>query len=47
MPMPRGITEADAREAAVADPNVQRFLEGMAVRKTIFVQDRLLNLVVG
>jgi leucyl-tRNA synthetase len=47
MPMPRGISEADAREAALADENVQRFMEGKAVRKTIFVADRLLNLVVG
>jgi len=47
MPMARGIAEADAQEAAIADPNVQRFLEGKAVRKTIFVPDRLLNLVVG
>jgi leucyl-tRNA synthetase len=47
MPMPRGISETDAREAALADENVLRFMEGKAVRKTIFVADRLLNLVVG
>ncbi|HEV2131037.1 MAG TPA: class I tRNA ligase family protein, partial [Longimicrobiaceae bacterium] len=47
MAMPRGITEDAAREAALADPNVQRFMDGKQVRKTIFVPDRLLNLVVG
>ncbi|HVH13506.1 MAG TPA: hypothetical protein VM759_10660 [Longimicrobium sp.] len=47
MPMPRGIAEAEAREAALADENVQRWIEGKAVRKTVFVADRLVNLVVG
>jgi leucyl-tRNA synthetase len=47
LPMPRGIGEADARDAALTDPNVQRFTEGSQVRKTIFVPDRLLNIVVG
>jgi leucyl-tRNA synthetase len=45
--MPRGIAEAEARDAALADPNVQRFMDGKQLRKTIFVPDRLLNLVVG
>jgi leucyl-tRNA synthetase len=48
MQMPRGIAEDEAREAALADANVQRFIgDGATVRKTIFVPDRLLNLVVG
>jgi leucyl-tRNA synthetase len=47
MPMPRGIAEAEARDAALADENVQRWIEGKQVRKTIFVADRLVNLVVG
>jgi leucyl-tRNA synthetase len=47
MAMPRGISESDAREAALADENVLRFMDGKSVRKTIFVADRLLNLVVG
>ena len=47
MPMPRGIAEAAARDAALADENVLKFIEGKQVRKTIFVPDRLLNLVVG
>jgi leucyl-tRNA synthetase len=47
MPMARGITEDAARDAALADEHVQRFIDGKQVRKTIFVPDRLLNLVVG
>jgi leucyl-tRNA synthetase len=47
MPMARGIAEAEARDAALADEHVQRWIEGKQVRKTIFVPDRLLNLVVG
>jgi len=47
MPMPRGITEADARSAALADENVVKFIEDRTVRKVIFVPDRLVNLVVG
>jgi len=47
MPMPRGIAEADARSAAVADENVRKFMEGKEVRKVVFVPDRLVNLVVG
>jgi leucyl-tRNA synthetase len=47
MPMQRGITQDDARDAALADENVRKFLDGKQVRKTIFVPDRLLNLVVG
>ncbi|HEU4557841.1 MAG TPA: leucine--tRNA ligase [Longimicrobium sp.] len=47
LPMARGITEDAARDAALADEHVQRFIDGKQVRKTIFVPDRLLNLVVG
>jgi leucyl-tRNA synthetase len=47
MPMTRGITEDDARDAALADANVRKFIEGASLRKTIFVPDRLINLVVG
>ncbi|MFP4623906.1 MAG: leucine--tRNA ligase [Gemmatimonadota bacterium] len=45
--MPRGIDEDAAREAALADENVARQLDGQEIRKVIFVPDRLLNLVVG
>jgi leucyl-tRNA synthetase len=47
MPMPRGISEADAKTSALADENVRRFLNGDQVRKVIFVPDRLINLVIG
>jgi leucyl-tRNA synthetase len=47
LPLPRGITEDDARQAALADENVRRQLDGHQIRKVIFVPDRLLNLVVG
>ena len=47
MPMPRGISEADAKNSALADENVRRFLNGDQVRKIIFVPDRLINLVIG
>jgi leucyl-tRNA synthetase len=47
MPMRRGISQEDAQAAALAEDNVRRFVEGVEIRKVIFVQDRLLNLVVG
>ncbi len=37
--------EADIREAALADANVQRFIEGQTVRKVIVVPGRLVNVV--
>jgi leucyl-tRNA synthetase len=39
-------TEAAVREAAKADPNVARHLEGKALAKAIYVPGRILNLVV-
>ena len=47
MPMPRGISEADAKSSALEDENVRRFLNSDQVRKVIFVPDRLINLVIG
>jgi len=46
IPVRRGITEDEARAAALADENVQRFVNGAPVKKVIFVPDRLINLVV-
>ena len=43
----RGADEATALAVATADPAVQKFLEGKTIRKVIYVQDRLLNLVIG
>ena len=42
----RGATQAQVVERALADESVQRFVDGKPVRKTVYVQDRLLNLVV-
>ncbi|HEU4648597.1 MAG TPA: leucine--tRNA ligase [Gemmatimonadales bacterium] len=45
--VPRDSDEATALAAALADPAVQRFLDGKQIRKTILVPNRLLNLVVA
>jgi leucyl-tRNA synthetase len=45
--LPRGAPEELALGKARVDPNVARHLQDLAVRKVIYVQDRLLNLVVG
>jgi len=44
---PAGITETVAREMALARPAVQKWLEGVEVRKVIFASGRLINIVVG
>jgi leucyl-tRNA synthetase len=44
--LPPGAKSQTAIEAALADPTVQRFLAGKAVRKSIHVPDKLVNLVV-
>ena len=44
--VPRGSTEAQVVARALAEEGVRRFVDGNAVRKTIYVQDRLVNLVV-
>src|SRR5689334_18477736 len=41
-----GASEAEVKELALRDAAVSKFVDGKAVRKTIYVQDRLLNLVV-
>ena len=43
----RGAPEEVVREAALAEANVIRRLDGVAIRKVIHVPDRMLNLVVG
>lgn len=45
--LPRGAGEEAVRRAALAHENVRRHLDGVEIRKAIFVPDRLLNLVVG
>jgi len=44
--VPADIAEEAAREAALADENVVRHIEGKEVRKVIYVPGRLVNLVV-
>jgi leucyl-tRNA synthetase len=43
--VPRGVEEADVRARALADPTVRKFVDGHAIKKVIYVPDRLLNLV--
>jgi leucyl-tRNA synthetase len=45
--LPRGAPEAAALTKAREEPNVSRHLANVELRKVIYVQDRLLNLVVG
>ncbi|HSQ70575.1 MAG TPA: leucine--tRNA ligase [Steroidobacteraceae bacterium] len=44
--VPADASEALVREAALADPNVQRFMAGKPLRKFVYVPGRLANLVV-
>jgi leucyl-tRNA synthetase len=45
--LPRGAEQAAVQAAAVADARVARYLNGGAIRKAIYVKDKLLNLVVS
>jgi leucyl-tRNA synthetase len=47
LPLPRGVSQDEAVAAARSDENVRRFVDGAALRKVVFVPDRLINLVVG
>ena len=40
-------TDEDIQSAALAEPNVQRFMDGKQLRKVIVVPGRLVNVVVG
>jgi leucyl-tRNA synthetase len=44
--VPRGMAEKDVLTRVLADEAVKRFVDGNPVRKVIYVQDRLVNLVV-
>ena len=43
--MPRGLGEEAALAAARADAHVAAHLSGKTIRKSVYVPDRLLNLV--
>jgi leucyl-tRNA synthetase len=45
--VPAGATEADVRDLALASDGVQKWLEGKPIRKAIYIQDKVLNLVIG
>jgi leucyl-tRNA synthetase len=44
--VPADGTEDTVREAALAEPNVMKFMEGKALRKFVYVPGRLANVVV-
>jgi len=44
--VPRGMGEQDVLARVLADEAVKKFVDGQKVKKVIFVQDRLVNLVV-
>jgi leucyl-tRNA synthetase len=44
--VPRGLSQQEVVDRAVADAGVKRFLDGKQVKKVVYVPDRLLNLVV-
>jgi leucyl-tRNA synthetase len=43
----RDASEAAAREAALADPNVTKFMDGKAIKKLVYVPGKILNFIVG
>jgi leucyl-tRNA synthetase len=45
MDMPADITEEAAKQAALAHPNVQQYLEGLTVRKLVYVPGKLVSIV--
>jgi leucyl-tRNA synthetase len=47
MDVPADITEEEAKEAALADENVQRHLDDKEVKRLIYVPGRLVNVVAG
>jgi leucyl-tRNA synthetase len=44
--VPAGADEATVRDAALADTNVQRFMEGRPLRRFVYVPGKLANVVV-
>jgi leucyl-tRNA synthetase len=44
--VPRGMPEEAVMKIVLSDPAVKKFVDGQKVRKVIYVQDRLVNLVV-
>ena len=46
MEMPVGVSEGEAKTAALGDENVKRFLQGKAPSQVYFVPNKLVNVVV-
>ena len=44
--VPRGMAEKDVVARVLADATVKKFVDGQALKKVVYVQDRLVNLVV-
>jgi len=44
--VPRGAPQPEVVAKAMAEEGVKRFVEGNAIRKVVFVPDRLVNFVV-
>ncbi|HWP36570.1 MAG TPA: leucine--tRNA ligase [Gemmatimonadales bacterium] len=43
--IPRGLSQEEVVDRALADPGVRRFVDGNAVKKVVYVPDKLVNLV--
>ena len=43
--VPAEISQADVEKLAMADASVQKFTEGLTVRKVVYVPGKLLNIV--
>jgi len=44
--LPRGMSEQEVMKVVLSDASVKKFVDGQPVKKVIYVQDRLVNLVV-
>ena len=44
--VPRGTSQDDVVKRALADEGIRKFVNGEPLRKVVYVQDRLVNLVV-
>jgi leucyl-tRNA synthetase len=45
--MPKDTGQAEAETAAYSDTNVKRFMEGVSIRKVIYVPNKIINIIVA
>jgi leucyl-tRNA synthetase len=45
--MPKDTPQTEAENAAFSDTNVKRFMEGVSVRKVIYVPNKIINIIVA